>query len=466
MEPIEYQLTEEDLLRWNQYYSARSSYHRRYFMMFRLVVPCILLTLGLLELLSGESVVALSYTLVAVLWFLFARWMHRSLMRMKVRSLAKEGYQQLLKEPIVLAPENDGIYCRSYVGETLYEYRVIERIDEDKGYTYIQIGKGMALILPHDRIGKKVVDAFVTAVERKCEVPAGASAPDFDLVTEETRPGQNQKTRVKIIQVDSFTDIPFRGNPAAVCILGKGPPETWMQCVAAEMNLSETAFLIREEDGFSIRYFTPLIEVELCGHATLASAHVLWEEGIVSGEEEIVFHSKSGELRASREGDWICLDFPAYDVEETEIPDGLADVLRADPVKVSSVGGTGLLAELESEEAVRDLQPDFGALRAQGFGPVSVTAESHSKDYDFVSRFFWPAAGVDEDPVTGAAHCSLGPYWAARMGKTDLVGRQLSRRGGTVRVRVREARVDILGKAVTVMRGEIVVDTKSEDWPR
>jgi predicted PhzF superfamily epimerase YddE/YHI9 len=262
--------------------------------------------------------------------------------------------------------------------------------------------------------------------------------------------------RARIIQVDAFTDVPFRGNPAAVCLLPDDVPDAWMQAVAAEMHLSETAFVRQRQNGFSIRYFTPVIEVPLCGHATLASAQVLWEEDMVPEHDEIIFQAKSGSLRAHREEEWTCLDFPVYAVEKVEMPPGLPEALGAKPVSACSVQGSGYLVGLPSEAIVRLLQPDIVRLHQGQFGPVSVTARSASASYDFVSRFFWPVGGIEEDPVTGVAHCSLGPYWAARLGKTDLVGHQVSRRGGIVRVRLRGERVDILGQAVTVMRGEIM----------
>lgn len=263
--------------------------------------------------------------------------------------------------------------------------------------------------------------------------------------------------RALLIQVDAFTEVPFRGNPAAVCLLHNQVEDSWMQAVAAEMNLSETAFLWQYSKGFTIRYFTPVTEVPLCGHATVASAHVLWEQDLVSNHEEIIFHSKSGTLRAQRENDWTCLDFPAYSVEKMEAPRGLAEALGAKSLSTWSGVFGGYLVELPSEAKVMNLRPDLSALHEGELGPVIVTARSESQAYDFVSRFFWPEGGIDEDPVTGVAHCSLGPYWAERLEKNDLVGHQVSQRGGIVRVRVRGERVDILGKAVTVMRGEILV---------
>lgn len=260
---------------------------------------------------------------------------------------------------------------------------------------------------------------------------------------------------LKITQVDAFADRPFAGNPAAVCILPNAADEHWMQNVAREMNLSETAFLHQQADGFSLRWFTPTVEIALCGHATLASAHVLWEEGRLRRDQIARFHTKSGLLTAERKGDWIELDFPATREEPAPAPDGLAAAL---PVPFRYVGRNRFdyLIELESEEAVRSLQPNHSALKKIPVRGVVVTSRSDSADYDFVSRFFAPGSGVDEDPVTGSAHCCLGPYWQKRLGKNEFVAFQASRRGGVVRVRVNGDRVILGGKAVTVLRGELL----------
>jgi predicted PhzF superfamily epimerase YddE/YHI9 len=260
---------------------------------------------------------------------------------------------------------------------------------------------------------------------------------------------------VRIVQIDAFTTEPFRGNPAGVCVLDEWAPAEWMQAVAAEMNLSETAFLVRRGEGFEIRYFTPTVEVPLCGHATLASAHLLWEEGVVSPGEMIALQARGGELAAGREGEWVRLDFPAIPASEAEIPAGLSEALGAEILGAYQSWENGYLVELDGVATVRDLEPDFTRLRR--FGPINVTAVGEKKDgCDFVSRFFAPSLGIDEDPVTGVAHCSLAPFWAERLGKDEMVGHQLSRRGGVVKVRARGERVDILGQAVTVMRGEML----------
>jgi PhzF family phenazine biosynthesis protein len=230
-----------------------------------------------------------------------------------------------------------------------------------------------------------------------------------------------------------------------------------MQAVAAEMNLSETAFVKhRANSDFSIRWFTPTVEVPLCGHATLASAHILWEQELVPDERPITFHGQEGPLTAHREADWICLDFPALPVEESAAQVDLSDALGYQPVSIHRNRFGTYLLELGSEKTVRELRPDFGRLRDSACDVCIATARSDSDLYDFVSRFFGPGMGIDEDPVTGAAHCSLAPYWAERLGKSELVGHQVSQRGGVVRVRLHGDRVDLLGQALTVMRGEML----------
>ncbi len=228
-----------------------------------------------------------------------------------------------------------------------------------------------------------------------------------------------------------------------------------MQDVAREMNLSETAFLNRREDGFELRWFTPAIEVELCGHATLASAHVLWEAGYLDPTSSARFHSRSGLLTAARRGDWIELDFPSDPDEPASEPPGLA---RALGVELKYVGKSRFdyLAEVVSEEVLRNMEPDFKLLRSIPARGVIVTSLSNAPEYDFISRFFAPQSGVDEDPVTGSAHCCLGPFWGKRLGKSELVGFQASVRGGVVRVRMAGDRVLLGGQAVTVLRGELL----------
>ncbi len=260
---------------------------------------------------------------------------------------------------------------------------------------------------------------------------------------------------ISIYQVDAFTDRPFQGNPAAVCLLPEPADEAWMQDVAREMNLSETAFLVRQEDGFNLRWFTPAVEVSLCGHATLASAHVLWETGHLDPAEQARFFTRSGLLTAERREDEIELNFPATRPEPANAPPGLEEALGAVPVSVAR-SRFDYLIEVDSEEAVRGLRPEFRRLKALPVRGVMVTSAASATRADFVSRFFAPGAGIDEDPVTGSAHCCLGPFWSERLGKTELTAYQASARGGWVRVRVAGERVYLGGRAVTVLRGELL----------
>jgi PhzF family phenazine biosynthesis protein len=257
-----------------------------------------------------------------------------------------------------------------------------------------------------------------------------------------------------IYQVDSFTDKPFHGNPAGVCILEKPADEAWMQNVAMEMNLSETAFLYSTEDGYNLRWFTPTVEVDLCGHATLASAHILFELGTLPSGQEARFQTKSGLLTARKNSDWIEMNFPATPAKPAPAPPDLESALGVLSLWTGQ-SQFDYLVEVESEDEVRNLNPDFAALKEMGVRGVIVTSQSSTPGFDFVSRFFAPSAGVDEDPVTGSAHCALCPYWESKLGKSEMVGYQASRRGGIVRVRREGDRVILGGQAVTVMRGEM-----------
>ncbi len=258
-----------------------------------------------------------------------------------------------------------------------------------------------------------------------------------------------------MIQVDAFTDRPFAGNPAAVCVLPAPQSDTWMQQVAREMNLSETAFLLKQEDGYSLRWFTPAVEVDLCGHATLASAHTLWTEGHLPPDTEARFHTRSGLLTAQRQGDWIELNFPAKLSEAIAPPPDLLESLDTTATYIGK-NEYDYLVEVESEAMVRAMKPDFTRLRSLPVRGVIVTSRSSDPQFDFVSRFFAPAAGVDEDPVTGSAHCALAPHWGDRLQKTEFLAYQASARGGVVRVRWEGDRVILGGQAVTVMRGELL----------
>lgn len=287
----------------------------------------------------------------------------------------------------------------------------------------------------------------------------------------------------RIVQVDAFTNKPFRGNPAAVCILEAERSEAWMQAVALEMNLAETAFLVPMRDtsdgelqqaahepsaDYGLRWFTPLVEVDLCGHATLASAHALWEEGHAPVNAMLRFHTRSGVLTATRrntgEEAIIELDFPAEPALPVPAPAVLMEALKVVPVWTGQ-NRMDILVEVSNETELRALSPDMGLLRQIPCRGIIVTAHADSSNdnmatsgYDFISRFFAPAVGVDEDPVTGSAHCCLGPYWASRLNKNSLVGYQASRRSGVVRVSVEGERVKLGGQAVTTLRGELSAD--------
>lgn len=258
-----------------------------------------------------------------------------------------------------------------------------------------------------------------------------------------------------IFQVDAFTDKLFAGNPAAVCVLAEAADERWMQHLANEMNLSETAFLVKEEDGYQLRWFTPAVEVELCGHATLASAHILWEQGFLATDSPARFFTKSGLLSAVRKNSWIELNFPAEPEKQAGFPE---DVFKAFGANALYVGKNrfDFLLEFESAETVRKIAPNFSLLSDVSGRGFIVTSRYDTDQYDFISRFFAPAAGVNEDPVTGSAHCCLGPYWANKLGKNELTGYQASARGGVVKVRVGDDRVYLGGQAVTVMRATLL----------
>ena len=260
---------------------------------------------------------------------------------------------------------------------------------------------------------------------------------------------------IEIYQVDAFTDKPFAGNPAAVCLLKEAADADWMQSVAAEMNLSETAFLVPQDDGYELRWFTPAVEVDLCGHATLASAHVLWETGKLAADAEARFHTRSGLLTAVLNQNWITLNFPTKPETPSDSPPGLAEALGVEPVYVGR-NAFDYIVEVESETAVRALNPDYATLRTLPVRGIMVTARAQTEGLDFVSRFFAPGSGIDEDPVTGSAHCCLGPYWAGKLGKTEFTAYQASPRGGLIRVSVTGDRVLLQGQAVTILQGQLI----------
>lgn len=259
-----------------------------------------------------------------------------------------------------------------------------------------------------------------------------------------------------IIVVDAFTDKPFAGNPAAVCLLPAARDAIWMQSVAREMNLSETAFLVRRSDGdFDLRWFSPAMEIDLCGHATLASAHVLWQSETISMATIARFHTRSGLLTATWQDPWIELDFPAVTESAVAAPESLLRALDSDVVYTGK-NQFDYVVELRTEIEVRNLRPDLGLLSKLDARGVCVTSRASTPGFDFVSRFFGPAVGISEDPVTGSAHCCLGPYWRQRLGKDEFIAYQASARGGVVKVRVEGDRVKLGGQAVTVLRSELV----------
>lgn len=254
--------------------------------------------------------------------------------------------------------------------------------------------------------------------------------------------------------VDAFTDRPFAGNPAAVCLLKGWPDDAWMQSVASEMNLSETAFTWKREDGvWPLRWFTPAVEVDLCGHATLATAHVLFEAGIAKPGTTIRFETRSGILTAEQRENEIELDFPAKPATAAEAPPGLLEALGVTPRFVGR-NQFDYLVEVGSDAEVRAAKPDFQKLAGVESRGVILTAAGAG--HDFVSRFFAPTAGINEDPVTGSAHCALAVYWGEKLGKSEMVGYQASARGGVVRVTRVGDRVKLGGRAITALRGELM----------
>jgi len=253
--------------------------------------------------------------------------------------------------------------------------------------------------------------------------------------------------------VDAFADHIGAGNPAGVCLLGQPADPGWMQTLAREMNLSETAFVTRERKGFGLQWFTPRTEVDLCGHATLATAHILWEEGYLGGDAPARFFTKSGIITAKRAGDFIELDFPAMPEEPAPAPAGLSDALGIQPCYTGK-NRFDYLIEVSSEREVRKTTPDFSGLSKIPMRGVIVTSRAATPGFDFVSRFFAPSVGVNEDPVTGSAHCCLAPYWQKKLQKNMLTAYQASERGGVLRIRLDPPdRVAIAGTAITVWKG-------------
>ncbi len=260
-----------------------------------------------------------------------------------------------------------------------------------------------------------------------------------------------------IYQVDAFTAEPFYGNPACVVIADANTPQELMQSIAAEMNVSETAFVIPMKTGLTIRWFTPLAEVNLCGHATLSAAHILYETGYIKPGEDILFQSRSGELKVSKSASWLTLDFPAYPLVSMAVPEVFQKATGVAPVELYSSINDWILAFVDSEYIVREAKPDFGAMKQSGLGHLILTAPSSETNFDFCVRCFAPSIGIDEDPVTGSAHCALTPFWHRKTGRTEFISHQVSKRSGILKVAMKGDRVLISGQAVTVFRAEMMI---------
>jgi PhzF family phenazine biosynthesis protein len=260
-----------------------------------------------------------------------------------------------------------------------------------------------------------------------------------------------------IYQVDAFTDRPFKGNPAGVCILENEPPSEWMQNIAMEMNLSETAFVSPGDGCRNIRFFTPEAEMKLCGHATLSASHVLFETGSVKKDEPLELLSKAGKLITRKDDLWITMNFPVYPLERISVPDIFPKLTGVNPVELYRAGFGWTLAMLADESEVKDMNPDFGAMKNSEFGDLIVTAISSDPAFDFCVRCFAPAVGINEDPVTGSAHCALVPFWSARTGKTSFKSHQVSKREGVLKVSLMGDRVEISGQAITIFIAELKI---------
>lgn len=258
-------------------------------------------------------------------------------------------------------------------------------------------------------------------------------------------------------QVDAFSAVPFKGNPAGVCILDSDMSVHRMQNLAMEMNLAETAFVHPTENGYKIRFFSPESEIKLCGHATLASSHILYETGMVDSHDEIKFTCKVGGLTVRKRGNWIIMDFPSYKLEKIDRRAEFRKITRVDPVELYKTNAGWHLALMRNEDDVKSVQPDFEAMRNSDFGDIMVTAETDDQKFDFCVRCFAPGFGIDEDPVTGSAHCALVPFWKMKTGRNDFISHQVSQRGGILKVSMKDDRVEISGHAITVFRTEILI---------
>jgi PhzF family phenazine biosynthesis protein len=260
-------------------------------------------------------------------------------------------------------------------------------------------------------------------------------------------------SKFELYQVDAFTNEPFKGNPAGVCILNSPMSAELMQSIALEMNLSETAFLEKIKEGYSIRFFTPATEVKLCGHASLSSGHILYETGRVKPGERIMFRAKASDLQINKEEDWIKMNFPTYSVQKAEIPDILEKAVGFKPVEFYRSDEDRTIVLAATEEEIVGAQPNFDLINKHDIGRlVIVTAKSSSSDYDFVVRCFVPKVGINEDPVTGSANVVLAPFWNMKTGKTEFKSKQVSKRTGLLKIKLVGNRVEIMGQAVTMFK--------------
>jgi PhzF family phenazine biosynthesis protein len=265
------------------------------------------------------------------------------------------------------------------------------------------------------------------------------------------------KSQQIIYQVDAFTTEPFKGNPAAVCILEKEPMVSWMQNVAMEMNLSETAFVFPGNNNRMIRFYTPEAEIKLCGHATLSASHILYETGLVKCDESIIFSSKAGELLIKKKDDWITMNFPEYPLTKMDITPEFERVTGTIPRELYQADFGWTLALMNNEKEVRNMNPYFSQMKTSVFGDLIVTAESEDPAFDFCVRCFAPALGINEDPVTGSAHCALVPFWSEKTGRKDFLSHQVSKREGILKVSLKGNRVEISGQAKTIFKAELFV---------
>ena len=260
-----------------------------------------------------------------------------------------------------------------------------------------------------------------------------------------------------IYQVDAFTNEAFKGNPAGVCIIGNEPSETWMQNIAMELNLSETAFVFSGKEGRIIRYYTPESEVPLCGHATLSASHIMYETNMVKANEEVTLFSRAGELKVRRAESWITMNFPAYTVDQLTVPAEIETILGVKPLEFYKSSFGWHLALISNENMIRDMKPDFRMMKNSEYGDLIVTAKSEEPGFDFCVRCFVPALGIDEDPVTGSAHCALVPFWHNKTGRNDFTSHQVSKRSGVLKVSLKGERVEISGQAKTILKAELFV---------